>query len=294
MRSQKRIKGYNQAALDYKIVENALLCLASSPEKHANLKELASNAGLSPGHFQRLFLRWAGVSPKKFLQYTTKEHGKILLRSGHSVLTTAEKLGLSSASRLYDLLVSSEAVTPGQLIGGGLGLEIDWGCHDSPFGPAFIAASDRGVCALHFLPTNGPLDTSIGLSLERLRSAWPQAKSRKNTQRTLALRNKIFSKTLSKEPLGVMLRGSPFQLRIWQALLQIPQGALISYGQLAQLAQSPGAARAVGSAMACNPIAYLIPCHRVIRQIGELGQYHWGVERKRAMIAWESAQKDLY
>jgi AraC family transcriptional regulator of adaptative response/methylated-DNA-[protein]-cysteine methyltransferase len=233
---------------------------------------------LSEAHFQRLFRRWAGVSPKRFLQYVTAEHVRERLRESRSVLDAALDVGLSGPGRLHDLTLSVDAMTPGEVGRGGADLVIRHGRHESPFGEMFVALTARGVSAMSFAAD----------ALAELRQRWPNAQFAEDLPAAQAVVDAVFQ----NRPLDRLLhvQGTNFQIRVWEALLQIPQGAVVSYGELAKSLGSPGAARAVGSAVAANPTAYLIPCHRVIRESGVIGDYRWGSDRKRAMLGWEAAR----
>ncbi len=278
-----------QDARDYRRVEKALHYLNTHRQTQPDLDEVARAAGLSPYHFQRLFQRWAGVSPKRFLQFLTKEHAKTLLDGGISVLETSHAVGLSGAGRLHDLFVTAEAVSPGEYKSAGSGIAIRWGKHASPFGPCFIATNKRGVCALAFADD----DDAMSFALEELRGRWPLATIDQSQRDTGHAAREIFGGRRA-QPLNVLLRGTPFQLKVWEAMLRIPEGQVSSYSVLAEAIGQPRAARAVGSAVAKNPVAYLIPCHRVIRSIGEFGDYHWGPLRKRAILGWEASRyRDL-
>lgn len=273
---------------DYERVERAIRYIDTGYADQPSLAEVAAHVGLSPHHFQRLFRRWAGVSPKRFLQLVTAEHARRLLRAPGSTLDVAWTLGLSGPSRLHDLLVSVDAVTPGEFGAGGEGLDIRYGVHGSPFGPCFIAVTERGVCALHFLG-DAPDEP-----LAALRRDWPEAALREDAAGAgEALRDVFPHEPTTGQPLSVLVRGTNFQVQVWEALLRIPPGAATSYGYLAHSLGVPSGARAVGSAVGRNPIAYLIPCHRVLRASGAFGGYRWGEERKRAMLAWESAQREV-
>lgn len=262
---------------DYDRVESAIRYIADHADAQPGLEEIAREVGLSPFHFQRLFRRWAGVSPKRFLQTLTVEHAKSLLAESASVLDAAYETGLSGPSRLHDHFVAVEAMTPGEFKRRGAGLEIRWGVHASPFGRVVIATTGRGVCGLSF---------AAGEPRQWLRREWPEAELVEDRAKTRALAGQIFEAS-ARVPLHV--EGTSFQLQVWRALLRIPAGHLRSYDQVARAVGRPGAARAVGSAVGANRIAYLIPCHRVIRASGSIGGYRWGGERKQAMIAWEQA-----
>jgi AraC family transcriptional regulator of adaptative response/methylated-DNA-[protein]-cysteine methyltransferase len=224
-----------------------------------------------------LFSRWAGVTPKDFLQCLTAEHARERLRRGESVLDAALNTGLSSPGRLHDLCVTLEAATPGEIKAGGAGWTIDAGISETPFGRCCVGNGPRGVCHLAFVENEG---------LSELQRAWPFAKLKRNDGMARAITAQMFQNGANVN-LKALVRGTPFQLRVWRALMKVPQGAVVSYGHLAAAIGRPGAARAVGTAVGSNPLAFLIPCHRVIRETGVMGQYRWGWERKRAMLGWE-------
>jgi AraC family transcriptional regulator of adaptative response/methylated-DNA-[protein]-cysteine methyltransferase len=259
-------------------------------ERHVDqpdLAALAKRVGLSQFHFHRLFSNWAGVTPKDFLQCLTLAHAKELLRDGENILDVALESGLSGPGRLHDLCVNLEAASPGELKSGGAGWTILSGFADSPFGKCLIAESPRGICHLSFVETEKT-------SLSGLQQDWPQARLKRDDSAAAQLATRIFARPDDSQPqpaLRAFVRGTPFQVRVWRALLQVQPGTLTSYGRLAQVMDQPDAARAVGSAVAKNPLAYLIPCHRVIRETGVIGDYHWGRIRKRAIIAWESSPR---
>jgi AraC family transcriptional regulator of adaptative response/methylated-DNA-[protein]-cysteine methyltransferase len=255
-----------------------------------DLNELAAAAGLSPFHFHRLFSAWAGVTPKDFLQCLTLEHVKQLLLEGNNVFDAALNAGLSGPGRLHDLCVTLEAASPGEMKNGGAGMQIDYGFAGTPFGEALIAETERGICHLSFIQEEGR-DRVRDLLAEQ----WPKAKLHRSDQRAAELSNKIFVRrpqNESRPSLRAFVRGTPFQLRVWRALLNVPSGSLTSYGRLSAAINQPGAARAVGSAVGANPISFVIPCHRVIRETGVLGNYGGGRIRKRAMLGWELSPRD--
>jgi len=280
----------SQAAMDYARVERALRFLNASYLRRPSLDEIAAHIHLSPFHFERLFHRWAGTSPKRFLQHLTKEHAKILLRESKSLLDAAYESGLSGGGRLHDLFVSCEAVTPGQYKLRGEGVTIEYGFHPTPFGECLLAKTGRGICALRFLTK-----PSRQNALQELRDEWPAARFVKDDDETGEICRRVFRAASGDghTPFHLHLRGTNFQLKVWQALLSIPSGRLTNYSDLAATIGTPKASRAVGSALARNPIAYLIPCHRVIRNLGVIGEYRWGPERKQAMIGWETAHGGL-
>jgi AraC family transcriptional regulator of adaptative response/methylated-DNA-[protein]-cysteine methyltransferase len=270
---------------DYERVANVIRFLDRHHTDQPDLNQLAATAGLSPFHFHRLFSNWAGVTPKDFLQCLTVEHVKELLRDGHNVFDTALDAGLSGPGRLHDLCVTLEAASPGEMKNGGVGMQIDYGFVETPFGEALIAESKRGICHLTFVDRRGR-DGARDL----LKSEWPSAKLNRNDAQMSELCARIFTQLRdgsARPNLRAFVRGTPFQIRVWRALLQIPLGSLTSYGRLAKLIGQSKAARAVGSAVGANPISFIIPCHRVIRETGALGNYGGGKIRKRAMVGWE-------
>lgn len=266
---------------DYERIAQVIRFLDARHVEQPDLTTLAGRAGLSPFHFHRLFATWAGVTPKDFLQCLTFAHAKELLRDGAPILDTALKSGLSGPGRLHDLCVNLEAALPGELKSGGAGWTISFGFADSPFGKCLIAESPRGICHLSFVENEKT-------SLVELQKDWPQAKLKRDDPAATRLAARIFARHHAVQragsetaPLRVFVRGTPFQVRVWRALLQVQSGTLTSYGRLAGAIDKPNAARAVGTAVGQNPLAYLIPCHRVIRETGVIGDYHWGPVRKR-------------
>jgi len=273
---------YQTPSRDYRRVESIIHWLDEHHVDQPTLKEVAASAGVSEFTLQRLFSRWAGISPKRFLQYLTLEHNKALLRDSHSVLMAGETSGLSSVSRVHDLFVTCHAMTPGEYRRGGQGLAIAWGFHDTPFGECLVAANERGLCSLLFVADDR--DTALA----ELQQQWPAARLARDQAATRPYVERVFSRAWSiSNPLYVNLKGTGLQLQVWQALLKIPEGRLVSYQDLAAASGAPGAVRAVASVVARNPIQYLIPCHRVIRKTGAFGEYHGGARRKKALIAWE-------
>lgn len=269
----------------YAVVASAIRFLDAHRAEQPTLADVARHVDLSPHHLQRLFSAWAGVSPKQYLQFLTKESAKRRLRTT-SVLDAALATGLSGSGRLHDLMVSCEAVTPGEYRRGGEGVEVRYGVHASPFGTCLVATTARGVCKLAFI--DGADD--LALRENELRASWPAACVIRDDAHTAALVPAIFPRVGdAREPLNVLLRGSAFQLRVWEALLTIPPGGLCSYQSVADAVGAPSATRAVASAIARNDIGYLVPCHRVIRAGGEFSHYRWGDTRKQAMIAWEAS-----
>lgn len=270
---------------DYRRIELALERLQRDAARQPSLEDLAAAAGLGPSHFQRVFTRWAGVSPKRFLQSITVAHARALLRESHAVLDAAFGVGLSGPGRLHDLMVNVEAMTPGEYRQLGAGLRIHHAAVKTPFGPALIATTERGVCAFEFL-VEGEDEPSV---LARLREHWSHAEFvPMNTAAARDLTHRIFMPATERDaPLSVHLKGTNFQLQVWRALLRVPEGALIDYGQLAARAGHPSAVRAVSSAVGANPVSVLVPCHRVLRKHGELGGYRWGTARKLALLGVE-------
>jgi len=279
---------------DYERIAQAISFITSRVDRQPTLNEIAAHVHLSPYHFQRLFGRWAGVTPKRFLQVLTLERAKQLLSESMPLLEVSDSVGLSSGSRLYDHFVQLEAVTPGEYKTGGIGLTIEYGVHETPFGNVFIAITPKGVCKLAFLQ-----DDEIDEHLAELYKTWPYAEMHANRQSTLEVIDTMFDREMksnremrSNRPLSLHVSGTNFQASVWKALLSIPPGTVASYAQVAAAIGHPSAARAVGLAVGANPVALLIPCHRVIQQSGKIGGYHWGEIRKHAIHAWEAARYD--
>jgi AraC family transcriptional regulator of adaptative response/methylated-DNA-[protein]-cysteine methyltransferase len=270
-----------QLSDDYLRIEQAILYLENHHKDQPSLEDVAADIGLSEYHFQRLFTRWAGVSPKRFLQFLTKENAKGLLDRSENLLDTTHQSGLSSLGRLHDLFVNTEAVSPGEYKSRGAGLTIRYGIHPTPFGRCLIATTERGICHLGFV------QTSEGDSVDNLISNWKQAAMIEDHSATSSLVEPIFDLGYRGKPLNVHLKGTNFQLKVWEALLHIPVGAVTTYQGIASRVGRPGATRAVGTAVGHNPIAVLIPCHRVIRKVGEFGNYRYGTLRKKALLARE-------
>ena len=268
---------------DYARVEQAISYLEENYRDQPELETVAEAVGLSAAHFQRVFKRWAGISPKRFVQYLTLDHARRRLADSASVLDATYDSGLSGPGRLHDLFATYEAMTPGDFKRDGDGVEIAYGVHPSPFGPCFIGETERGVCALGFAD-----DAASPTPLEDFKQRWRNADFREDRKLTGETAARIFAAAGGR--LVLDLRGTNFQLKVWEALLRIPLGAVVSYDALAGALDKPGAARAVGGAVAANPVSYLIPCHRVIRKSGRFHNYYWGPERKRAMLAWEAAR----
>ena len=273
----------------YATVARAIAWLQTHAADQPSLDELAAAVHLSPAHLQRVFLAWAGVSPKRFVQYLSKAHALARLREGDTVLAASHAAGLSGPGRLHDLLLRWQAVTPGEVraLGSGLVLHSGWGA--TPFGPALIGWTERGICHLVF-------ETQGRDAHEReLQQHWPLARHIADPAGAQQWLHQIFAvehPSEHRQPLPLLLCGSAFQLQVWQALLRLPSGHVVSYQALAHAAGRPGASRAVGSAMAANTLGYLMPCHRVLRGSGESGHYRWGPERKLALLGWEAARRE--
>jgi AraC family transcriptional regulator of adaptative response/methylated-DNA-[protein]-cysteine methyltransferase len=274
----------NMMNSDYTRIEKAIRYLDAHRAEQPELAAVARHVGLSPAHFQRMFTRWAGISPKRFLQHRTAEIVKRLLRERRSVLDASYEAGLSGSSRLHDLIVNAEAVSPGEFKKAGEGLVVRYGFHPSPFGECLIAVTTRGICHLAFV---NPV--SRDAALERLRHDWPRAELRADQGATREVVARAFpiGGRGKRPPLSLHIKGTNFQLKVWEALLDIPDGGVTTYGDIAGSLHMPGASRAVGTAVGSNPVSWLIPCHRVIRSTGELGGYAWGIERKKVMLRRE-------
>jgi O-6-methylguanine DNA methyltransferase len=272
-----------QSSEDYLRIEQAITYLENNYKDQPSLEEVSANIGLSEYHFQRLFTRWAGVSPKRFLQFLTKEGAKDLLNRSENLLDTTHQVGLSSLGRLHDLFVTTEAVTPGEYKSRGEGVTIRYGIHLTPFGKCLIGLTDRGICHLGFV------QSSEGDAIDNLMADWKEARMIEDYRSTASLVEPIFDLRFNTriKPLTLHLRGTNFQLKVWEALLTIPAGAVTTYEGIASRIGKPNAARAVGTAVGHNPIAVLIPCHRVIRKVGEFGNYRYGELRKKALLARE-------
>lgn len=270
---------------DYARIASAIEFIAAEAHRQPQLPEIARHVGLSPYHFQRIFGRWAGVTPKRYLQVLTVERAKKLLAESKPLLEITGDLGLSSGSRLHDHFVSLEAVTPGQFRNGGSGLAIEYGVHATPFGDAFVATTPKGICKLSFVGDAGP-----GEPLAEIARAWPNAELSENGAATAQVVDAVFGAP-GRDRYPLHVAGTNFQVNVWKALLAIAPGEVTSYAGVAEAIGRPRAVRAVGRAVGANPVAFLIPCHRVIRQSGKLGGYRWGVTLKHAIHAWETARK---
>lgn len=271
-------------ARQYAVVARAIDFLRANALRQPALAEVADAVHLSEFHLQRVFAAWAGISPKRFLQYLTKEHARQALRTSADLLSVTAASGLSSAGRLHDLMVTCEAMTPGEIKRGGAGVALGFGRAATPFGEALVGWTARGLCYLAFL------DDDEALRMAELAGQWPAAQRERDDAQAQQWLDQVFAATPQRGTLHLVLRGTNFQLKVWEALLNVEPSRVVSYTQLARMAGSPKAQRAVGSALAANTIGYLIPCHRVIRESGDFGSYRWGSERKAAMLAWEAGQ----
>lgn len=279
-------RGSIEGGPEYQRIRRSLGYLQSRFLERPALEEVAREAGLSEAHFQRLFTRWTGISPKRFMQHLTLERAKQMLAASKPVLEAAFEAGLSGPGRLHDLFVSVEAVTPGEYRRRGADLQIQFGFQSSPFGTCLLGLTGRGICWLSFLE-----DGKRQEAVCEMREYWAGAEFLQADDKTASMAARVFSRLRGARDLtrglSLFLAGTNFQLKVWQALLRIPAGRVVSYGTLGGAVGAPGACRAIGSAVGRNPIAYLVPCHRVIRESGALGGYRWGEDRKRAMLNWE-------
>ena len=278
------LKAYENGT-DYRRVARAIAFLSAHYADQPRLEDAADAAGLSPFHFQRTFTRYVGISPKAFVGHLTLAHAKAELSAGASVLGAALEAGLSGPSRLHDLCLKIEAMTPGEYARGGEGLTIAFGFHSCPFGVALIMVTDKGVCGVAF----GDGDEKASM-LTDMKARWPNAAYREDAVRTEKIARSIFDPRSGQKEISLHLIGTPWQLQVWRALLAIPEGKFVTYGDVAIALHKGSASRAVGAAIGRNPISYLIPCHRVLGSKGALTGYHWGVDRKRAMLAVEAAR----
>ena len=277
-----------QSQLDFKRIALAIDFIKNNFKNQPSLEEIAQHIHLSPAHFQKLFTDWAGTSPKKFLQYISLQHAKDLLKQPKATLfDTAEETGFSSTSRLHDLFISLEGMTPAEYKNGGKNLNIGYEFAQSPFGEIIVASTKKGICYLAFVEDKNQ-------ALETLICNFPNAEMNEKSKPLHQNSLLIFQNDWSEiKEIKLHLKGSDFQLRVWETLLKIPMGGLSTYGKIAEKINQPKASRAVGTAVGKNPIAFIIPCHRVIQSSGILGGYHWGTIKKTAMIGWESAQTEL-
>ena len=271
----------------YKVMARAIDAIDRAGGQALPLEELSAEVGLSPAHLQRVFSSWVGVSPKRFQQYLTLGHAKALLAERFTTLETAGSLGLSGSSRLHDLFLRWEAMSPGDYARGGDGLEIRWGWFDSPFGPALVMGTEKGICGIGFAA-----ETGAEAAMVDLRGRWPRAAFVEDAAALKPWVDAAFGRDPGTE-VPLYLIGAPFQIKVWEALIQVPTGHVTTYSEIAGAIGRPRAVRAVGTAVGRNPVSWLIPCHRAIRTTGGLGGYHWGLPVKRALLAWEGARTGL-
>jgi len=281
-----KLTDYSSASRDYERIEKAIIYIETNFDRQPELKEISGHIGLSEFHFQRLFSNWVGISPKRFLQFLTKEHVKTLLENSANLLDATFDAGLSSPGRLHDLFVACEAVTPGEYKAKGRGLSISYGFHESPFGECLIAVTGRGICWLSFVR-----DGSRQTLLAELVSAWKNAHIIEDPSETGSLVARIYDPVMWRRssPLPILVKGTNFQIKVWEALLRIPVGTVVTYEDVALYIGFPKAVRAVGNAVGKNPVSFVIPCHRVVRKTAEFGNYGGGPARKKAMIGWEAS-----
>jgi AraC family transcriptional regulator, regulatory protein of adaptative response / methylated-DNA-[protein]-cysteine methyltransferase len=286
-----------QEQINYDRVAEAIDYIRDHFQSQPSLEEVADRIHLSPYHFQRLFTDWAGVSPKKFLQYISVEHAKEVLKDHRAtVYDAAFETGLSGTGRLHDLFVSIEGMTPGEFRNGGAELEINYSFAESPFGEMLVASTAKGICYMAYVdqaasPGEAGTPSGEAAAFADLQSRFPNARYRQVTDLTQQNALYIFTQDWSRlAEIKLHLKGTEFQLKVWETLLKIPMGSLTTYKDIAGRIGNPQASRAVGSAVGDNPVAFLIPCHRVIQSTGVIGQYHWGASRKTAMIGWEAAK----
>ncbi len=269
---------------DYARIRFAIEFLTEHWKDQPDLDQLAAELGLSPSHCQRFFTSWCGLSPKEFVQAITIDHARALLADSASVLDTAYEVGLSGPGRLHDLFVDHEAMTPGDYKRRGAGLEIFYGFHPSPFGLALVMATDRGLCGLGFCDTDDERPAALADMMRR----WPAAHFSERSERTAPLIGMVFAPRA--KPLNIVMIGTDFEVRVWDALVKIPAGRAVTYSDIAAHLGQPKASRAVGAAVGRNPISFVVPCHRVLGKSGDVTGYHWGVTRKRAIIGWEKGR----
>lgn len=276
-----------QAAADYAVVRSAIEFISEHWRVQPDVAEIAAAAGVSETDLHHLFRRWAGLTPKAFVQALTLDHARRILRESASVLDTAYEVGLSGPGRLHDLFVTHEAMSPGEWKSGGEGLTVRYGFHPSPFGAALVMVTERGLAGLAF---NDPGDEQA--SLDDMTSRWPRARHIEDTAATAPVARRIFDSTQwrADRPLRIVLIGTDFQVRVWETLLKVPMGRTVTYSDIAAKVCTPAASRAVGAAVGRNPISFVVPCHRVVGKSGAITGYHWGITRKRAMLGWEAGR----
>jgi AraC family transcriptional regulator of adaptative response/methylated-DNA-[protein]-cysteine methyltransferase len=272
--------------INYLRIEQAIQYLEKNFHRQPELDEVAEKVHLSPFHFQRIFTEWAGISPKRFLQFLTVDFLKSKLTQTKNLVDAAEAAGLSSQSRVYDLFTTLEAVTPQEYKMRGAGIRIEYGFHETPFGLALLGVTERGVCWLSFITT----DENPNYELEKMKEHWDHSIFHHDQELTASITDSIFGQRSPSKKLHVFVKGTNFQVKVWEALLRLPLGSVTTYQGIAEKIQNPKAMQAVGSAVGSNHIAYLIPCHRVIRKDGILGEYRWNSTRKKSIIGWEMAK----
>ena len=266
----------------YQTISRAITFIRSTLIQQPKLEQIAGSVGMSPHHFQRVFTEWVGMSPKRYQEYLTLGFSKELLQKRHTLLDVTLNMGLSGTSRLHDLFIKWEAMTPGEYALNGAGVEINWGFFDSPFGQMLAMATKRGLCGIGFVG-----ESSKTVIFDDFKSRWPNAVYIENK---VILKSLIETLVIGKGTINIHLIGAPFQIKVWEALMNIPTGFVTTYSDIAKAIDNKAAVRAVGTAVGKNPISWLIPCHRVLRKNGELGGYHWGIDLKTALLARESAQ----
>lgn len=273
--------------INYLRIEQAIQYLEKNFQRQPELEEVAEKVHLSPFHFQRIFTEWAGISPKRFLQFLTVDFLKSKLEESKNIVEAAERAGLSSQSRVYDLFTTLEAVTPQEYKLKGSGIRIEYGFHETPFGTGLIGVTERGICWLSFLQS----DEDPKYEVEKMKVHWHNSIFHQDESVTAVFAEQIFGQQqLKTQPLHILVKGTNFQVKVWEALLKIPMGDVTTYQGIAEKIKNPKAMQAVGSAVGSNHIAYLIPCHRVIRKDGILGEYRWSSSRKKTIIGWEMAK----
>jgi AraC family transcriptional regulator of adaptative response/methylated-DNA-[protein]-cysteine methyltransferase len=277
----------SRAAADYDVVRRAIAFLSEHWRTQPEIEAVAQAVGASASDLHHLFRRWAGITPKAFLQALTLDHARRLLRDSASVLDASFEVGLSGPGRLHDLFVTHEAMSPGEWKSGGAGLTVSYGFHPSPFGTALVMVTERGLAGLAFADPN-----EEPAALADMTGRWPQASIVEDQARTAPLAQRVFDSKLwrAERPLRVVLIGTDFEVRVWETLLRIPMGRAITYSDIATKIRAPKAARAVGAAVGKNPISFVVPCHRALGKNGDLTGYHWGLTRKRAMLGWEAGK----
>ncbi len=275
------------AAADYDIVRRAIAFISQNWRAQPEIDAIAAASGVTPTELHHLFRRWAGLTPKAFLQALTLDHARRLLRDSASVLDASFEVGLSGPGRLHDLFVTHEAMSPGEWKSGGAGLTIRYGFHPSPFGVALAMMTERGLAGLAFGDAG-----EEAAAMADMRSRWPRANYAEDAQATAPLARRIFdpAQWRPERPLRVVLIGTDFQVRVWETLLAIPMGRAVTYSDIAAKVCTPAASRAVGAAVGRNPISFVVPCHRVVGKGGAITGYHWGLTRKRAMLGWEAGR----